>query len=60
MKSDFSLVDEIYHPKYRAIQKNINVEVDLDSGKIVISTYSEFAIFGPFHVIFKNDDFLCL
>ena len=60
MKGDFSLVDEIHHPKYRAIQKNINVEVDLDSGKIVISTYSEFTIFGPFHVIFKNDDFLCL
>ena len=27
-KGDFSLVDKIYHPKYRAIQKNINVEVD--------------------------------
>ena len=25
LKGDFSLVDEIYHPKYRAIQKNINV-----------------------------------
>ena len=39
-KGDFSLVDKIYHPKYRAIQKNINVEVDLDSDKIVVSTIS--------------------
>ena len=60
LKGDFSLVDEIYHPKYRAIQKNINVEVDLDADKIVISTYSKLMIFGPFHVIFENEEFLCL
>ena len=60
MKGDFSLVDEIYHPKYRAVQKNINVEVDLDSDKIVMSTLSEVMIFGPFRVIFTNDEFSCL
>ena len=60
LKGDFSLVDEIYHPKYRAVQKNINVEVDLDSDKIVMSTLSEVMIFGPFRVIFANDDFSCL
>ena len=60
LKGDFSLVDEIYHPKYRAVQKNINVEVDLDSDKIVMSTLSEVMIFGPFRVIFANDEFSCL
>jgi|TARA_E500000081_G_C5947701_1_gene267874 hypothetical protein len=60
LKGDFSLVDEIYHPKYRAIQKNINVEVDLDADKIVISTVSDFMTFGPFRVIFSNNEFSCL
>ena len=60
LKGDFSLVDEIYHPKYRAVQKNINVEVDLDSDKIVMSTLSEVMIFGPVLVIFENDEFVCL
>ena len=60
LKGDFSLVDEIYHPKYRAVQKNINVEVDLESDKIVISTFSDVMIFGPFRVIFANDEFSCL
>ena len=60
LKGDFSLVDEIYHPKYRAIQKNINVEVDLDADKIVISTVSDFLTFGPFRVIFSNNAFSCL
>ena len=55
LKGDFSLNDEIYHPKYRAVQKNINVEIDLDSDKIVMSTLSEVMIFGPFRVIFAND-----
>ena len=27
LKGDFSLVDEIYHSKYRAVQKNINVSI---------------------------------
>ena len=60
LKGDFSLVNEIYHPKYRAIQNNINVEVDLDADKIVISTVSDFMTFGPFRVIFSNNEFSCL
>ena len=59
-KGDYSIVDQIYHPKYRATQKNINVEVDLDSDKIVISTFSEHVIPGPVRVIFENDHFVCL
>ena len=59
-KGDFSLVDQIYHPKYRATQRNINVEVDLDSDKIVISTLSEYNTPGPVRVIFENDDFLLI
>ena len=57
-KGDFSLVDKIYHPKYRAIQKNINVEVDLEADKIVIQTISDFLTTGPYKVIFEDDNFL--
>ena len=60
LKGDFSLVDEIYHFKYQAVHKSIDVEVDIEADKIVISTYSEFLIFGPFRVIFENQEFLCL
>ena len=60
LKGDFSLVDKIYHSKYRAVHKSIDVEVDIEADKIVISTYSEFVIFGPFRVIFENEEFLCL
>lgn len=60
LKGDFSLVDKIYHSEYRAVHKSIDVEVDIEADKIVISTYSEFVIFGPFRVIFANDEFSCL
>ena len=60
LKGDFSLVDEIYHFKYQAVHKSIDVEVDIEADKIVISTYSEFLIFGPFRVIFENQEFSCL
>ena len=57
-KGDFSLVDKIYNPKYRAIQKNINVEVDLEADKIVIQTISDVLTTGPYKVIFEDDNFL--
>jgi len=60
LKGDFSLVDKIYHSKYRAVHKSIDVEVDIEADKIVISTYSKFVIFGPFRVIFENEEFVCL
>ena len=59
-KGDFSLVDKIYHPKYCAIQKNINVEVDLEADKIVIQTISDVLTTGPYKVIFEDDNFLCI
>ena len=60
LKGYFSLVDKIYHSEYRAVHKSLDVEVDIEADKIVISTYSKLMIFGPFHVIFENEEFLCL
>ena len=56
LKGDFSLSDEIYHSKYWAVHKSIDVEVDIEADKIVISTYSEFVIFVTFRVVFENEE----
>ena len=55
LKGDFSLADEIYHSKYWAVHKSIDIEVDIEADKIVISTYSELVIFVPFRVVFENE-----
>ena len=60
LKGDFSLVNKIYHRKYKAVHREVNVEVDLDADKIVMATYKDSVIFGPFRVIFENNEFLCL
>ena len=60
LKGNFSLVDKIYHQKYKAVHREVNVEVDLDADKIVMATYKDSVIFGPFRVIFENNEFLCL
>ena len=65
LKGDFSLVDKIYHSKYRAAHKSIDIEVEIEADKIeadkiVISTHSKLMIFGLFLVIFENEKFLCL
>ena len=54
------MVDQIYHPEYRAVQRNLNVEVDLEADKVVVSTISEHVTPGPVRVIFENDEFVCL
>ena len=42
------------------MHREVNVEVDLDADKIVMATYKDSVIFGPFQVIFENNEFLCL
>ena len=54
------MIDKIYHQKYKAVHREVNVEVDLDADKIVMATYKDSVIFGPFRVIFENNEFLCL
>ena len=51
LKGDFSLVDKIYHQKYKAVHREVNVEVDLDADKIVMATYKDSVIFGPFRAV---------
>ena len=59
IKGDFSLVDEIYHPDYKAVDAYSGVEVNLEADKIIISTYGEYLTIGPFRLIFEDENFLC-
>ena len=58
--NDFSLADDIYHPEYSAFDFRAGLEVNLDSDKVIVSTYGESFRSGPFKKIFENDEFLCV
>ena len=59
-KGDYSLVDEIYHPDYSALDRTTGVEVNLASEKIIIATISEFITLGPFRTIYEDCNFLVI
>ena len=52
MKADFSIVDEIYHPEYSSFDRSIGIWVNLDSDKTIMTTISEYIIFGPYRTIY--------
>ena len=45
---DFSLVDEIYHPDYKAIDVTTGIEHNLADDKAVVSSFAEEVIIGPY------------
>ena len=59
-KGDFSLVDEIYHPDYSALDRTTGVEVNLASEKVIILTISELITLGPCRTIYEDLDFLII
>ena len=54
IKGDFSLVDEIYHPDYKAVDAYSGVEVNLEADKEVASTLSDLLI-GTYPVVLSED-----
>ena len=58
MKADFSIVDEIYHPEYSSFDRSIGIWVNLDSDKTIMTTISEYIIFGPYRTIYEDSNFL--
>ena len=54
MKGDFSLVDEIYHPDYKALDAYSGVEVNLEADKEVASTLGDLLI-GTHPVVLSED-----
>ena len=57
-EKDFSLVDEIYHPDYRALDAYSGMEVNLDADKAVVSTVRDLIIATTPRVLFEDEDFL--
>ena len=54
IKGDFSLVDEIYHPDYKALDAYSGVEVNLEADKEVASTLGDLLI-GTHPVVLSED-----
>ena len=57
-KKNFSLVDEIYHPDYKAVDVITGVEVNLEDDKAQILAFGEDIIVGPYETLFESEDFL--
>ena len=57
-KKDFSLVDEIYHPDYKAVDVFAGVEVNLDADKEVVLTLGDSIIATPPEVLQEDENFL--
>ena len=58
-KGDFSLVEKLYHPDCKHFDHRVGLEVNLDMQSALMTAY-ENTTFGPFRVIYKNEEFLCL
>ena len=55
IEGDFSLVDEIYHPDYKALDAYSGVEVNLEADKEVASTLGDLLI-GTHPVVLLEDE----
>ena len=58
-KGDLSLVHEIYDPDCKHFDHRFGMEVNLDMQSAVMSAY-ENSTFGPYRVIYENEEFLCI
>ena len=60
LKVIFYLVDEIYHPDYKAIDHRFGIDTNIDSDKAIISTFANSIKIGPFRTIYESEKFLCI
>ena len=58
-KGDFSLVEKLYHPDCKHFDHRVGLEVNLDMQSALMNAY-ENTTFGPFRVIYENEEFLCI
>ena len=56
---DFSLVEKLYHPDCKHFDHRVGLEVNLDMQSALMTAY-ENTTFGPYRVIYENEDFLCI
>ena len=59
-EKDYSLVDEIYHPDYKAISHMTGVEVNLEADKEAHLALIEHLIVAPAKIFNESEDFLCI
>ena len=55
-KSDFSLVDEIYHPDYKSYDYRTGIEANIKDDKVIVSSRNQTTTIGPFKTIFENEN----
>ena len=55
-KKDFLLVDEIYHPDYKAADVITGVEVNLADDKAQIIAFDKEITVGPYETLSENED----
>ena len=58
-KGDFSLVEKLYHHDCKHFDHRVGLEVNLDMQSALMTAY-ENTTFGPFRVIYENEEFLCI
>ena len=59
-EKDYSLVDEIYHPDYKAVSHMTGVEVNLEADKEAYLALIEHLILAPVKIVNESEDFLCV
>ena len=57
-EKDFSLVDQIYNPDYKAVDVFAGVEVNLDADKEVVLTLGDLIIATPPEILQEEENFL--
>ena len=57
-EKDFSLVDEIYHPDYKAVGSITGIEVNLAADKEAYLALIEHLILTPAKIVDEGEDFL--
>ena len=55
---DFSLLDEIHHPEYYFYGSRPGLTNNYDYWKVMLQSFT--GIYGPNHIVYENDDFICL
>ena len=58
MKGDFTLVDEIYHPDYKAAVVTTCIENNVADDKAVVSSFAEEVIIGSYKTLIESENTL--
>ena len=59
-EKDYSFVDEIYHPDYKAVGSITGIEVNLAADKEAYLALVEHPVITPAKTVDEGNDFLCI